>query len=80
MEAMPPIDYSQLATKQDVANLGIELRGDMALMEGRITNELASLRLEFGDLRSGMDRQFRQYFFANVALIVTLLGLVVGLG
>ncbi len=90
MEAMPPLDYDQFATKQDVANLGIELRGDMALMESRLSTEIGglrnetvteigSLRSELGGLRSDFDRQFRQYFFANLAVMLTMVGLVVGL-
>lgn len=34
MEAMPPIDYSQLATKRDLDALGAELRGEMAELRG----------------------------------------------
>jgi len=55
MEAMPPLDYDQLATKTDVANLGIELRseitelrGDTARIEGSLRGEMAELR---GELR-----------------------------
>ena len=34
MEAMPPIDYAQLSTKQDLNALGAELRGEMAELRG----------------------------------------------
>ncbi len=34
MEAMPPIDYSQLATKRDLGAVGAELRGEMAELRG----------------------------------------------
>jgi hypothetical protein len=40
MEAMPPLDYAQLATKQDLGALEAELRGDLAGLRG----EMAELR------------------------------------
>ena len=72
MEAMPPLHYDQFATKQDVANLGIELRGDLALMEARLQGQIV-------DLSGDMGKQLRQYFLANVAVTMTMLGFVVGL-
>lgn len=45
MEALPPIDYSQLATKQDVAALRSELKGDLARLDATIDSKAAeSLR------------------------------------
>lgn len=44
MEAMPPIDYAQLATKQDLGALRSEFRGDIS----ELRSELAELR---GDMR-----------------------------
>lgn len=41
MDAMPPIDYSQLATKQDLALLSAELRGEMAEFRGEMSDALA---------------------------------------
>ncbi len=52
MEAMPPIDYDQLATKNDVAVLGRELRGEMAQLHGGIKGDMAGLRAEMVDFRS----------------------------
>jgi transcription termination factor NusB len=43
MEALPPIDYSQLATKQDVAALRSELKGDFAELKGGVAADLARL-------------------------------------
>ncbi len=51
MEAMPPLDYQQLVTKADLANLGIELRGEMAELRGGLRGEMAELR---GELRGGV--------------------------
>ena len=40
MQHIPP-DWTKLATKIDLANLGTELRGAMERMEGRITGQIA---------------------------------------
>ncbi|MYJ12723.1 MAG: hypothetical protein F4078_00020 [Acidimicrobiia bacterium] len=60
MERLPP-DWSQLATKSDVAALGAELRGEMAEMRGgmaalgaELRGEMAELRGEMAELRGGM--------------------------
>lgn len=45
MQAMPPLDYSQLATKQDLGALRSDLKGD-----------IAELRGEIGELRGEMHR------------------------
>ncbi len=61
MEAMPPLDYKELATKTDVANLGIELRGEIARLDGtiagldsKIDGLGTSLRGEITGLDSGL--------------------------
>ncbi len=51
MEAMPPIDYAQLATKRDLDALGAELRGEMAGLSGELRGEMAELRGEMAELR-----------------------------
>ncbi len=65
MEAMPPLDYEQLATKTDVANLGIQLRG-----------EIADLR---GDLKMEMANTLRVMVLAQISTVFATVGLVVGL-
>lgn len=42
MEAMPPIDYDQLATKADVDILGRELRSEMGELRSELRMEIAS--------------------------------------
>ena len=116
MEAMPPLNYDQFATKQDVANLGIELRAEIGGLRGDMTSLEAGLRGDMTSLEAGlrgdmtalessqrgtmaslesglrgdmalmearlmetMGKQFRQYFFANLAVMLTMVGLVVGL-
>ena len=53
MERLPP-DWSQLATKSDVAALGAELRGEMAELRGGMAALGAELRGEMAELRGGM--------------------------
>jgi len=54
MEAMPPLDYDQLATKTDVANLGVELRGEMAEMRGDMAEMRGDMVKMEGSLRGDM--------------------------
>jgi chorismate synthase len=46
-EMMPPMASSDIATKQDVENLGVHLRGEMAELRGELRGEMAALRGEF---------------------------------
>ena len=41
MEAMPPIDYTQLATKSDLDLVARELRAEMAGLRGELHLEIA---------------------------------------
>ncbi len=105
MEAMPPLDYDKFATRQDVANLGVGVRGEMATIGADLRSEMTALstnlrgemaalntdlrgeigrvRIEmvtgFADIKTDMGKQFRQYFFANLVVMLTMLGFVVGL-
>ena len=54
LEALPPMDTSQIATKTDVDNVRIELRGEMSELRG----EFAELRGEFAELRGEMATEF----------------------
>ncbi len=58
MEAMPPIDYTQLATKRDLDALGAELRGEMSGLSGELRGEMAELRGSFAKLEAKVDAGF----------------------
>jgi hypothetical protein len=66
MEAMPPIDYSKLATTRDVGVSAAELRGEMAELRGDFTElrgEFAELRGDFTELRgefAGLKGEFAE--------------------
>lgn len=51
MEAMPPVDYARLATKQDVAACKAELKAEMVQLRGEFAELRGELRGEFGELR-----------------------------
>ena len=62
MELLPPMDPADLATKQDLAVLGTELRGEMsalrAELKGDVKHEISSLRAEMHELfREQTNRQ-----------------------
>ena len=46
MEAMPPIDYAQLATKRDLDTLEAKIDGGLAQVRGEIAELSGSLRSE----------------------------------
>ena len=73
MEAMPPLDYDKFATKTDVENLGIVLRGELAELRG----DMAKLE---GNIRTDMVHQFRTLIFTQLATAMALAGFVAGLG
>lgn len=54
MEAMPPIDYDRLATKDELNGLGTTLRGEMAELRGALQGEIAEVKGEVSDLRAQM--------------------------
>ncbi len=54
MEAMPNLDYNQLATKTDVSNLGVELRGEMTELRTEMGELRADLGTEMGELRADL--------------------------
>ncbi len=78
MEAMPPVDYQQLATKQDLSRLASELRGEMAELRG----EMAELRGEMAELRGdvrGEIGQLRSEMATNLRIMIAAQVLIAGL-
>ena len=65
MQHIPP-DWTQLATKTDLANLGAELRGEIKAMEGRLDRRAAR------DLRTVVFT-LTGFGIAALGLIVTLI-------
>ena len=65
MEAMPPIDYSSLATKRDLDALSSELRGEVAELRG----EVAEFR---GALDSGLANNLRVMIAAQLTTTMML--------
>lgn len=58
MQAMPPIDYSKIATTRDVGVSAAELRGEFAELSGEfagLRGEFAELRGEFAELGARVD-------------------------
>ena len=51
IEAIPPMAPDDIATKQDIEHLAVELRGEMAELRGELRGEMAELR---GELRGEM--------------------------
>ncbi len=83
-----PSDLQQLATKDDLAVLGSDLRAEMATLGGELRAEMATLggqlRTEMADLRGELRSEIqksaastiRTIVFAMIASNATLVGLV----
>jgi hypothetical protein len=54
MAAIPPFEWSELATKRDLDSLRVELRGEMAELRGELRGEMAELRGDMRGLRGEM--------------------------
>ena len=89
MQHLPP-DWKQLATKTDLANLGTELRGEIAGLRGEITGlrgEVTGLRGEVtgeitglrGEMVAMEGRIARQIAKFALPIMLTVLGLTVTL-
>jgi hypothetical protein len=86
MEALPPLDWSDLARRSDLALLRAELKGDFAGLEGRFADlkgefadlkgAVADLRVEIADLRAKVDSQVPKMILANIPLAFGVAGLV----
>ena len=80
MEAMPPLDYDQLATKADLDIVGRELRAEMTAMRAELQGELTAMRAEFqgeltglrGELHLGLAKNLRMMVAAQLTTMVML--------
>ncbi len=57
MDAMPPIDYDRLATKDEMNGLGTMLRGEMAQLRGDVTKEIAGVQTQITGLRGDVTKE-----------------------
>ncbi len=71
MQHLPP-DWTQLATKTDLANLGTELRGEMTGLRG----EMTGLRGEMKAMEGRINSQIAKF---ALPIVLTVLGLTVTL-
>ncbi|MEZ5230876.1 MAG: hypothetical protein R2710_30640 [Acidimicrobiales bacterium] len=72
MEAMPPIDYDRLATKDDVAALGVELRGEMAVLRGEMAELRGDMKTEIVAVRGEIVTLGRQLLLGQLTTMVML--------
>ena len=63
-EQIPPMASSDIATKQNVDNLAVQLRGEMSELRGELRGEMSELRGEmrgeFAELRGELLGQFAE--------------------
>ena len=69
MEHLPPAGWSDLATRQDVAQQGLLLRSEMVAMRSELCGEIAKVRDE---LRTEMNEGFRSVLKWMIGTFLTL--------
>ena len=77
MEAMPPLDYNQFATKTDVDNLGVSLRAEISELRGELHTGLGALESSM-ELR--LAKNLRATMLTQIATMAAFAGLITGLG
>ena len=49
MSLLPPVGWADVATKDDLRMLGLELRGEITELRAELRDEIAGLRLDIAD-------------------------------
>lgn len=84
MEHLPPVGWSHLASKDDLALTRVELREEMGELRATLRTEMAELRNEMAGLRGDVERGFRNQtwkmmtaLISSNAVMVAAIGLMV---
>ena len=80
MEMLPPVEWTEVATKRDVALLGSELRAEMAELRGDFGELRGELKAEIADRSSSTVRTLVLAMVANNAAIFAVAFAAVRLG
>ena len=71
-EHIPPMASSDIATKQDIENLAVQLRGEMSELRGELRGEMSELRGEFAELRGEFRASSRHTLVTIIAAAVSI--------
>lgn len=71
-EQIPPMASSDIATKQDIENLAVQLRGEMSQLRGELRGEMSELRGEFAELRGEFRASSRHTLVTIIAAAVSI--------
>jgi len=88
MEAMPNLDYDELATKADVAEARLVLRSEMTELRAELRGEMAELRADMrtemadmsGALETRMASNLRIMVASHLATTLVLLAAIANMG
>lgn len=72
IEAIPPMAPDDIATKQDIENLAVQLRGEVSELRGELRGEMAALRGELiGEFRASSRHTLVTIVAAAVSIWLT---------
>lgn len=82
-EQIPPMASNDIATKQDLDNLAVQLRGEMAELRGELRGEMSELRGElrgdFAELRGEFAELRGEFRASSRHTLVTLIAAAVSI-
>ena len=78
MESMPPVEWSELVTKQDLALTTRELRSEMGEIRVEMGEMRVELKTEMGDLRSDLKSDIAKISYDLASFQRTMMFMLIG--
>ena len=78
MESMPPVEWSELVTKHDLALTTRELRAEMGELRVELRTEMSELRTEMSDLRTELKSDIAKISYDLASFQRTMMFMLIG--
>ncbi len=75
MSLLPPVGWADVARKDDVRMLGLELRAEMAELRTELRDEIADVRTELAGFRVDVADGQRRLAFTLIGAMVSISGI-----
>jgi len=77
MNAIPTIDWTELATHDDMSLLRSDLRSEMQDLRAELKDDISELRVEIGALETRLQRSIATWILAAQGVTLAALGILV---